>query len=83
MINIEQAANKKYPVPRELDGVYTRIIRDGKPVNRCFSDLTSEEQERFMQNLDKNGLITLCKHLTEVMRSIADEFDISCKETEE
>lgn len=35
----------KYPVPRKLDGVYTRIIRDGKPVNRCFSDLTSEEQE--------------------------------------
>lgn len=73
----------KYPVPRELDGVYTRIILDGKPVNRCFSDLTSEEQERIMQNLDKNGLITLCKHITEVMRSIADEFDIICKETEE
>lgn len=36
-----------------------------------------------MQNLDKNGLITLCKHITEVMRSIADEFDIICKETEE
>lgn len=48
----------KYPVPRELDGVYSRVIRDGKPVNRCFSDLTSEEQERFMQNLDKNGLMT-------------------------
>ena len=83
MINNEHAINNKYPVPRELDGVYTRIIRDGKPVNRCFSDLTSEEQERFLQNLDKNGLITLCKHITEVMRSIADEFDIICKETEE
>ena len=31
MINNEQAANNKYPVPRELDGVYTRIIRDGNP----------------------------------------------------
>ena len=83
MINNEHAINNQYPVPRELDGVYSRVIRDGKPVNRCFSDLTSEEQERFMQNLDKNGLITLCKHITEVMRSIADEFDIICKEAEE
>lgn len=71
------------PFQENWTGVYTRIIRDGKPVNRCFSDLTSEEQERFLQNLDKNGLITLCKHITEVMRSIADEFDIICKETEE
>ena len=83
MINNEHAINNKYPVPRELDGVYMRIIRDGKPINRCFSDLTSEEQEQFMQNLDKNGLMTLCKHITEVMRSIADEFDIICKKTEE
>ena len=83
-MNYDEMETKiKYPVPRELDGVYTRIIRDGKPVNRCFSDLTLEEQERFLQNLDKNGLITLCKHITEVMRSIADEFDIICKETEE
>ena len=36
-----------------------------------------------MQNLDKNGLMTLCKHITEVMRNLADEFDIICKETEE
>ena len=83
-MNYDEMETKiKYPVPRELDGVYTRIIRDGKPVNRCFSDLTLEEQERFLQNLDKNGLITLCKHITEVMRSIADEFDIIFKETEE
>ena len=83
MINNEHAINNKYPVPRELDGVYSRVIRDGKPVNRCFSDLTSEQQERFMQNLDKNGLMTLCKHITEIMRSIADEFDIICKKKEE
>lgn len=83
MINNEYATNNKYPVLRELDGVYSRVIRDGKPVNRCFSDLTSEEQERFMQNLGKNGLMTLCKHITEVMRTIGDEFDISCKETKE
>ena len=83
MINNEHAINNKYPVPRELDGVYSRVIRDGKPVNRCFSDLTSEEQEHFMQNLDKNGLMTLCNHITEVMRNLADEFDIIRKETEE
>ena len=83
MINNEHAINNQYPVPRELDGVYSRVIRDGKPVNRCFSDLTSEEQERFMQNLDKNGLMTLCKNITEVMRNLADVFDIICKETEE
>ena len=49
-------ANNKCPIPRELDGVYCRVIRDGKSVNRCFTDLTAEEQERFLESLDKDGL---------------------------
>ena len=28
------------PVSRNLDGVFYRVVRDGKYVNLCFSDLT-------------------------------------------
>lgn len=76
-------ANNKCPIPRELDGVYCRVIRDGKSVNRCFTDLTAEEQERFLESLDKDGLKRLCNHLAETMRRIADELDIVFREPEE
>lgn len=72
--------SKGYPIQRDMDGVYARVMRDNKAVNRCFTDLTAEEQERFMQNLDKNGMVNLCKHLTEVLRNVIDQFDICCKD---
>ncbi|MBO5021360.1 MAG: hypothetical protein J6D52_11910 [Clostridia bacterium] len=72
--------NNQYPVQRNLDGIYARVERNGKYVNRCFTDLTEAEQNRFMRNLDYNGLITLCIHITQVLRNIADQCDISCEE---
>ena len=34
-----------YPKQRELDGVYTRVERNGHWYSVCFSDLTDEEQD--------------------------------------
>ena len=82
-MNHDLLTNQKYPTPRELDGVYCRVIRDGKFVNRCFTDLTAEEQERFLESLDKDGLKRLCNHLAETTRRIADELDIVFREPEE
>ena len=65
-----------YPVARNLDGVYVRVERYGKSVNRCFSDLTAEEQERFMSKFDTEGLKRLCLLMTERLRAIGDQLDL-------
>lgn len=36
------------PTVRNLDGVYYRVVRGGKCVNRCFSDLSEDEQDVIM-----------------------------------
>ena len=71
-----------YPVPRNLDGVYVRVERYGKSVNRCFSDLTTEEQERFMSKFDTEGLKRLCLLMTERLRDIGDQLDLYVKDEE-
>lgn len=40
------------PAKRDLDGVYFRVMRDGQMTNRCFSDLTKEEQDLIMDEYD-------------------------------
>lgn len=71
-----------YPVPRNLDGVYVRVERYGKSVNRCFSDLTTEEQEHFMSKFDTEGLKRLCLLMTERLRDIGDQLDLYVKDEE-
>ena len=44
------------PIPRELDGIYYRVERDGKWCNRCFTDLTTDEQEEMIKKYDAEGL---------------------------
>ena len=44
---------------RNLDGIYSRVQRNGKWGNACFSDLTQEEMERVMENRDVDWL-NLC-----------------------
>lgn len=65
----EEANN--YPTELELDGVYYRVNRDGKWVNRCFSDLTEAEQEAFMNSLPGDGLKRLCRVLSDSLRTLA------------
>ncbi len=71
-----------YPVARNLDGVYVRVDRYGKSVNRCFSDLTVEEQERFMSKFDTEGLKRLCLLMTERLRAIGDQLDLYVSDEE-
>ena len=51
-----------YPKQRELDGVYTRVERNGHWYSVCFSDLTDEEQDVY----DK--IQTICKKETALKR---------------
>ena len=43
------------PTVRNLDGVYYRVIRDGKCVNRCFSDLSEDEQDVIMKSMTQSN----------------------------
>lgn len=66
----------EYPSVRNLDGVYNRVGRDGKFKDLAFTDLTEEEQERFLSRLDTEGLKRMVLYLAKVLREVGDELDI-------
>jgi hypothetical protein len=69
--------DNKYPIERNLDGIYFRIERDGKYINRCFSDLTDKEQTESISRYDNAALQRICKLLAGVLRDITDRFVIA------
>lgn len=64
------------PVCRNLDGVFFRVVRDGKHTNCCFSDLTESEQDRIMEEYDAEQLRRLCRCLCNSLRQIGDILDL-------
>lgn len=65
---------------RNLDYIYFRIERDGVWKNICFSDLSEEEMDKVISNLNKENLRTLCKILGSTIRKMGDSLDIVRKE---
>lgn len=64
------------PVCRNLDSVYYRVVRDGKHVSLCFSDLTETEQDWIMAGYDAEQLRRLCRQLCTSLRQIGDALDL-------
>ncbi len=64
---IEGFGGKNMKEIRDMDGIYFRVQRDGKWENLCFSDLTSEEQDRFAEYTTGKPIIIT------VIRGIAEE----------
>lgn len=62
--------------PRGLDGFFLRVKRGDRYVNRCFSDLTEEEQKKWLAKLSEEGLRSMCMELGKTIRNIGDQFDI-------
>ena len=71
-----------YPIARKLDSVFNRVLRYGKPVNRCFTDLTAEEQEEFLSRLGEKGAKRVCLILAESLRTIGDQLDLYAEDNE-
>jgi len=69
-------SDNNFPTIRNLDGIYTRTDRNMKRCNVSFSDLTSDEQDRFLSRLEPEGLRRMCKLLANDLRTIGDKFDI-------
>ena len=67
---------------RNLDSIYFRVERDGKYRSVCFSDLTEEEQEKVLKNLDNAALRRMCMILSETIKEIGEACDI-IREVEE
>lgn len=64
--------DKVYPQVKNLDGSYFDVLRNGKIVSRCFTDLTIEEQEAALETLDKNELKAMCKSFGNALRGLCD-----------
>lgn len=65
-----------FPVIRKLDGVFYRVERNGRWQSIAFTALTRNEQEKFLQTLDTEGLKRMCYILSDTIRYIGDQFDI-------
>ncbi len=62
-------------VKRDLDGVYFRVMRDGKGANLCWTDLMWEERIEFARKNNNEGwLIRMIQLMNEVAMTIHDAF---------
>ena len=66
-----------YPVLRWLDSVYVQVERGGSSVTRCFTDLTTEEQENYLSALTQHEITQLCLHMASAVRGIGDIYGLS------
>ncbi len=67
---------------RNLDGVYFRVMRNGKWDSVCFSDLTEEQMDLVMDGQPIDWLKSLCKIMGETLKTLGDTFDISSGDDE-
>jgi uncharacterized membrane protein len=75
-------SNTKYPVERNLDGIYFYVVHEGKGITKCFTDLTEEEQNNILEGYEKEQLIRMCQALAGALRQVGDQLDIACGEEE-
>ena len=65
---------------RNLDGFYLRVERHGKWVNRCFTDLTLQEQQDWLKRLSMDGKRRLIDGLLECIGKMMEIPDIDDEE---
>lgn len=62
---------------RKLDGVFFRVQdKNGKWVDKCFSDLTEEQRTLIMKGRDEEWLKSMCQILAQTIRNIGDQLDL-------
>lgn len=70
-------------VKRDLDGIYYRVKRGEKWVNRCFTDLTVKEQMEIVGGYNDEQLRILVYHLASAIRTIGDIYDLVMNDEED
>ena len=61
---------------RSLSGAYFRVKREGKTEVIAFEDLSSEEQDKVMEDKNIEWIKSLAKGMADTINKIADAFDI-------
>lgn len=69
-----QQEERREPVERGLDKHVFRVKR-GRWFKLCFTDLTEEERETVLDNLDRLELMELCCDMAALARRLADRYD--------
>lgn len=65
---------------RQLSGIFVRVQRGGKWLNKDFTDLTEEEMDALLDIESEDGpkwIKSLAIELAKTIRAIGDQFDIS------
>ena len=75
-------SKQMYPKQYDLDGVYFRVKRGNKWCNRCFSDLTGEEQNEFLKKYDSKALGRLLTILDDAMADLVFQYAEECPDKE-
>ena len=75
--------NKKYPVQRNLDGVFYRQKRGKKFCSICFTDLTQEEQQEILKEYSPAQLCRMAYLMADVIKKIDEQIDCTDEEKEE
>ena len=78
-----ETADNEYPQVKNLDGSYFRVLRNGKFVERCFTDMTMEEQDDYLETLDKEHLKAMVKTFGNALRGLCDMCNIEGSSGEE
>lgn len=62
---------------RNLSGIYFRAKENnGHWGNRCFEDLSEEDQKKYMENRSNEWLQSLALQLAKTINQIGDQFDV-------
>ena len=73
----------EYPELRWLDSEIVEVVRGGKTVRRCFTDLTTAEQDAFLSGLDAHEVKRLCLLMAGAVRGIGDIYGLAFVGVEE
>ena len=63
---------------RNLDGVYFRVMRDGSPVNMCWTDLDWQDKvDMMIKHNDESWLIRMIERMNDVAENINEVMPIA------
>ena len=65
-----------YPRQMNLDGCECPVVRGGIAQTLCFTDLTGEEQQQYLNTLSKEDISELCITFAGALRGICEVFHI-------
>ena len=67
----------EYPQIMNLDGYKCQVIRKGKELTLCFTDLTLDEQRQYLNSITQEEITELCITFASALRGLCEMFHIT------